>query len=88
MPLIAFAVSLAIAKAHPQTEGQANGFDPTFLVACILTGMTLFLLGAWKSRLTGHHWIKSGSMVLFTGGLAAAAAYLIGFALKPLASSQ
>ena len=57
----------------------------TFLVACILTGLTLFALGAQKARVTKRSWYRSGSEMLIMGGVAAAAAYGIGALLQGLA---
>jgi len=50
----------------------------TFNFAIILTGITLFTLGAVKVYFTERNWIKSGLETLFVGGIAALAAYLIG----------
>lgn len=57
--------------------------DPSvaFAVACVLTGATLFILGVVKGKLSGNSMIRSGFMVLLNGAIAAAAAYLIGWAL-------
>lgn len=55
--------------------------DQAFLTASILTGITLFILGATKSRLTKTNIWKSGLEMLALGGLAAFVAYGIGFAL-------
>jgi len=56
-----------------------------FEAAAILTGLTLFLLGALKVRITERNWIRSGAEMLLVGGLAAAAAYLVGHLLSGLA---
>jgi VIT1/CCC1 family predicted Fe2+/Mn2+ transporter len=56
-----------------------------FLIASILTGATLFVLGALKYRITGRNWFKSGLEMLIVGGLAAGAAYAIGYLLSGLA---
>lgn len=56
-----------------------------FTLACILTGATLFSLGALKTTITGKSWIVSGLEMLFVGGIAAAAAYLVGVLLGGLA---
>lgn len=58
--------------------------DSTFLVACILTGITLFTLGALKVKVTGRNWAYSGAEMLLIGGIASAAAYLVGFLLSGL----
>ncbi len=52
-----------------------------FIVSSVLTGVTLFILGATKSKVTGANWLRSGLEMLIVGGLAAAAAYLIGYLL-------
>lgn len=56
-----------------------------FLIASILTGLTLFALGAMKFKFTGRNWFKSGLEMLLVGGVAATAAYFIGLLLKGLA---
>lgn len=56
-----------------------------FLIASILTGLTLFVLGALKTRVTGKSWFKSGFEMLLVGGIAAGAAYIIGYLLSGLA---
>lgn len=55
--------------------------EHAFVTASLLTGITLFILGAVKSRITHSSWMTSGIEMLAVGGLAAAAAYLIGFIL-------
>jgi len=57
----------------------------TFVVACVLTGLTLFGLGAQKVRITNKNWFVSGMEMLILGGVAAAAAYGIGVLLQGLA---
>jgi VIT1/CCC1 family predicted Fe2+/Mn2+ transporter len=78
-------LSYVVAVANPNRPNA--GFDPTFMIACIMTGVTLFCLGIAKSRVTGQWWLKSGLLVLITGGLAALAAYLVGYFLEPLTKS-
>ncbi len=57
----------------------------TFLIACFLTAITLFCLGAMKVQVTGKDWVKSGFEMLGIGGFAAMAAYGIGHLLAGLA---
>ena len=57
----------------------------SFLLASVLTGVTLFVLGAIKVRITGRNWFLSGLETLIIGGVAAAAAYGIGALLGGLA---
>ena len=56
-----------------------------FLTAAILTGVTLFALGALKTNVTEKNWFTSGLEMLIVGGIAAAAAYGIGALLSGLA---
>jgi VIT1/CCC1 family predicted Fe2+/Mn2+ transporter len=59
--------------------------ERTFLVACILTGLTLFGLGALKTKFTGQKWYIAGLQMLAVGGVAAIAAYGVGVLLGGLA---
>lgn len=52
--------------------------DNSFFIASILTGMTLFSLGAMKSSVIHTNWLKSGFEMLLVGGLAALVAYIVG----------
>lgn len=56
----------------------------TFVTACILTGLTLFILGALKIYFTRQHWYRAGLEMLLLGGFAAVAAYLVGVILGGL----
>lgn len=56
-----------------------------FAVASVTTGLTLFVLGALKTKVTRKHWLKSGLETLLVGGLAAVAAYAVGVGLRSLA---
>lgn len=74
----------------PLAAYVASSFIPgmqekTFITASILTGLTLFVLGALKVKFTGKSWFKSGLEMLIVGGIAAFAAYGIGALLSGLA---
>ena len=58
--------------------------NSTFLVAAILTGVTMFTLGALKVKVTGQNWLRSGLEMLLVGGVAAAAAFGVGVLLGGL----
>ena len=75
VPLIAYVLSQFIPAMRPYA----------FATASVLTGATLFTLGALKARITGRSWFMSGVEVFVVGGIAAVAAYLIGFMLSGLA---
>ncbi len=59
-----------------------RGMDPGDAKA--VTGVTLFVLGALKSRFTRRNWAASGAERLALGSLAAGAAYGIGLLLSRL----
>ena len=75
IPLGAYVLSLFIAGMESWT----------FIIACILTATTLFILGALKVKVTMKNWFKSGLEMLIVGGVAAIAAFLIGKVLSGLA---
>ena len=75
IPLLAYVLSSVIVQWRPHTFGAA----------CVLTGLTLFGLGAIKVHLTGRNWLTSGLETLLVGGVAALAAYAIGHGLAGLA---
>lgn len=79
VPLITY----VIAQLVPYLRDHS---DLSFLLACILTGITLFVLGSLKVKVTGKNFIRSGLEMLALGGIAAAAAYGIGFGLRALIS--
>merc|ERR1719231_1402296 len=53
-----------------------------FIAACILTALTLFALGAIKTKVTKQNWFKGGFEILIMGSSTALAAYFIGFLVK------
>ncbi|PIR93585.1 hypothetical protein COT97_05865 [Candidatus Falkowbacteria bacterium CG10_big_fil_rev_8_21_14_0_10_39_11] len=75
IPLIAYVFSRFI----PLFE------QSTFIIAALLTAITLFILGALKVKLTDKNWFKAGLETLVVGGLAAGAAYGVGVLLAGLA---
>ena len=60
------------------------GTVSSFLVSCILTGITFFLIGSFKSRWSTSSWVRSGLETLFVGAAAAAMAYGVGVLLKKI----
>ncbi|MBC2580957.1 VIT1/CCC1 transporter family protein [Clostridium sp. DJ247] len=75
IPLVAYVVS----KFIPGIQ------QDTFMITCILTGITLFILGMIKVKITGKNWFISGLEMLIVGGITAAVAYIIGVLLAGLA---
>jgi VIT1/CCC1 family predicted Fe2+/Mn2+ transporter len=56
----------------------------TFALACVLTGITLFILGTLKVYFTRQPWYRAGLEMLLLGGFAASAAYAVGVMLGGL----
>lgn len=55
-----------------------------FPLACTLTGLLLFGIGAGRSKVTKKPWLRSGLEMLLVGALAAIFAYLVGAAMASL----
>lgn len=63
----------------PQEDG-----DVVFGIACAVTGVTLFILGAVRGYLTSQHWLKCGLWMLLNGALAAGISYLVGYIVNEI----
>lgn len=72
IPLLAYVISKFIPLVGPNK----------FLIASILTGLTLFILGTVKVKITEKNWTMSGIKMLLVGGTVAAATYGIGALLS------
>ena len=55
-----------------------------FMLALILSSLTFFAIGSFKSRWSTHHWWAQGFQTMFIGLTAAGLAYYIGYLLKGL----
>lgn len=77
LPLLAFALGLIV----PIDEGTA------LRVSVVLTGVSLFGLGAARALVTERKWWRSGLEMLAVGGLAAVVAYVAGLLLRRLGAS-
>lgn len=75
MPLLIYVISLI-------TLIEDNS---KLLVSVIITGITMFLLGALKSMFSTKHWLRSGLEILVLGGVAAFVAFGIGKLLSGFA---
>lgn len=60
----------------------------TFLLAGLITAITLFCLGFFKGRLVGSKSIQSGFWVLLNGGIAAIAAFLVSYGFSFLVPDE
>lgn len=83
IPLLSYLVLSTIDFGSDETEA-----DALFGIACGLTAVALFVLGAAKSKFSIQSWWKSGFWVFSNGAIAAAAAYIIGFALEKLVDAE
>lgn len=55
----------------------------SFLAASVLTYISLFIIGVWKTTFTNKHWLISGGEMVVMGILAAVIPYLIGQLFLP-----
>lgn len=73
IPLLAYLIFSTIQWGE---DFQVYG---TFVLAAVITGISLFCLGLLKGRLVGSKSIRSGFWVLLNGGIAAGAAFLVAY---------
>lgn len=59
--------------------------ENAFLIACIITGVTMFTVGSLRSLVIAKNWLVAGLEMLLVGGTAAVVAYYVGYFLKGLA---
>lgn len=60
-------------------------FTNPFVLSLIATGAIFFAIGSAKSRWSTASWLRSGSVTLFVGAIAASLAYVAGVILRTLA---
>lgn len=60
------------------------GLQDAFAFAVVSTGVVFFLIGCFRSKWSLYPWWKTGLGTLAVGGVAAAIAYAVGFALRAL----
>lgn len=53
-----------------------------FYITTAMTAITIFTMGALKSKFTSTNWLRSGIEMFLIGGLAAAVAYYVGYYLS------
>jgi VIT1/CCC1 family predicted Fe2+/Mn2+ transporter len=52
----------------------------------VAAGLSFFVLGILRAKITGRFWLRSGLEMVVVGGIAASVAYLVGFLLKIIIS--
>lgn len=55
-----------------------------FLISCVLTGCTLFIVGSLRIFISKKHWLQGGLEMLIIGGVVAVIAYYVGYFIKGL----
>merc|ERR1719238_764113 len=65
------------------------GLNPQefFLIAILLTAITLFTLGVLKTRFTTQKWYAGGCEILVMGSFTASVAYFVGFLMEAVVLS-
>jgi len=66
-------------------SGQYNhgaNFDGVFAAAVILFAITLFILGAFRGRITGKRWYLTGLTMLINGSITTIIAFILGYFIK------
>ncbi|MBR9700944.1 hypothetical protein GOV11_03705 [Candidatus Woesearchaeota archaeon] len=71
-------LSYVLAIAFPALASSS------FMVAALLTAVTLFVVGGSRALLTAQRWWRAGLEMLIVGGIAAGAAYAIGAFLSAI----
>jgi len=59
--------------------------ENAFLISCLVTALSIFVVGSLRSLLIAKTWFKAGLEMLLVGGAAATVAYGIGYLLRGLA---
>lgn len=77
LPLLPFLVEVA----------RSDLLTGPFAMSAVLTGVAFFTIGAVKARVVDRSWLRSGLETFAIGGAAAAAAFLVGLALRRLVES-
>ncbi|KAJ1426849.1 Ccc1 family [Sesbania bispinosa] len=77
-PLLSFIILI------PFTDNESV----KFVSACLVSALALALLGVARARIAGQKMMFSTAITLFTGVIAAAAAYLVSWSLKHIAGLE
>ena len=68
----------------PYVIFSGNNVNTNFIIVCVFTGITLFLVGALRTIFSAKNWIIGGLEMLFAGGVAAAIAFGLGYGLRTI----
>lgn len=75
-------VSFTAAGVFPLIPFLLPFNDLSFLLSMLFTFAALFIIGSFRSLFTSKFWLFAGLEMLFIGGAAALASYLIGYFVK------
>ena len=70
LPILGFAIV-------PMLDPNLSEHD-LFMVACVITGLALFGLGAFKARFNEKFYLRSGLETVVLGGVCAMVAFVVG----------
>jgi len=79
VPMAAYVVASIVGGSK-----QIADIDVTFIVACVMTLITMFGLGAYTAKFSTSRWYTAGTWMVLNGGATAAAAYFVGWGLSML----
>jgi DNA damage-binding protein 1 len=83
LPLAVYGIGSAAVLGVEQSAGHHNSAaNVVYAICCVVTSMTLFLLGAITSRFTSQKWYAAGFFMMLNGIVAACVSYGIGFVLQ------
>ena len=68
----------------PYVIFSGNNTNTNFIIVCVFTGATLFLVGALRTVFSAKSWILGGLEMLVAGGIAASIAFGLGYGLKAI----
>ena len=77
----AFLIVGALPLVTFMLQAVGVGIRSPYIVSAVLTGCAFFLVGAMKCRFVMQAWWRGGTETLTVGGLAAAIAYVLGWAI-------
>lgn len=72
----------SLAYLFSGTYSHVAKFDGVFAAAIVLFSVTLFILGAWRGRITGKTWYITGVTMLLNGGVTSVIAFVFGYFIK------
>jgi vacuolar iron transporter family protein len=82
-------VSFIVASVVPLISFMlSRSVEQSFQASVVLTAAALFIVGAMRTAVTKHCWIRSGFEMLFIGGFAGAAAFGAGWLMKWIVGSS